>query len=53
MPHPALPQMRLENVEFGEGDHDVVMNIFIKAQVEIVLPPFASRKNQRSENGGS
>ena len=39
LPHPFLPQMRLGNVEFGEGEYEVGMNIFINTQVEIVFPP--------------
>ena len=53
LPHPVLPQMRLGNVEFGEGECEVGMSIFMNVQIEIVLPPFAARKNQRSGNGGS
>lgn len=53
LPHPVLPQMRLGNVEFGEGECDVGMNIFINAQVEIALPPFSSRCFLRGANGGS
>jgi len=41
------------NAEFGGGECSVRMNIFIDAQVEVVLPPFAPRKEQRGANGGS
>ena len=53
LPHPVLPQMRLGNVEFGEGDCEVGMNILINAPVEVVLPPFSSRCSLRGVNGGS
>ena len=49
---PVLPQMR-ENAEFGEGERDIGMNIFINLQVDIVLPPFSSRRSLRGANGGS
>lgn len=51
--HPVLPQMRLENVEFGEGECEIGMNIFINTQVEIALPPFSSRCSLRGANGGT
>ena len=41
-PHPVLPQIP-NCTEFGEGEHEVGMNIFINAQAEIVLSPFSSR----------
>jgi len=38
--------------EFGGGEHDVGMNIFIYAQVEHVPPPFLSCILSRGTNGG-
>jgi len=53
LPHPVLPQMRLGNVEFGEGECEVGMSIFMNVQIEIVLPPFPDRWFLRDANGGS
>ena len=39
--------------EFGEGEREAGMNIFITAQVEIVLLPFSARCSSRGANGGS
>ena len=48
-----LPQMP-NCTEFGENSkHKVGMNIFVNAQVEIVLPPFSFRCFSRNANGGS
>jgi hypothetical protein len=46
-----LPQM--PSTEFGGGEYELGMFIFIYAQLEIVLPPFASRCSSRDANGGS
>ena len=48
-----LPKMP-NCTEFGENSkHKVGMNIFVNAQVEIVLPPFSFRCFSRNANGGS
>ena len=50
LPHPVLPQMS-KSTEFGEGEQNAGMNIFINAQVEIILPPFSARLSRRSLSG--
>ena len=47
----AVPQMQAY-AEFGGGEYKVEMNIFIYAQVEVVLPPFSPRCSSRGANGG-
>jgi len=39
LPHPVLPQMP-KSTEFGEGEQNAGMNLFINAQVEIILSHF-------------
>ena len=51
-PLPVLPQIPT-STEFGEGEYDVVMNMFVYAQAEIVLPPVSPRWSLRGANGGS
>ena len=41
-----------KSAEFGEGECEAGMNIFINTQVEIVFPPFSSRCSLRGANGG-
>jgi hypothetical protein len=45
--------MRLGNVEFGEGEYEVGMNIIINIQLKIVFPPFSDRRSLRAANGGT
>jgi hypothetical protein len=42
-----------KNTEFGEGEQNIGMNIFLSVQVEVVLPPFSDRWSLRDANGGS
>ena len=51
LPLPSSP--KCGEHEFGGGEHDVGMNIFIYAQLEIVLPLFLSRMVLRGTNGGT
>jgi len=51
-PHPILPQMP-KTTEFGEGVCKMFMKIEITTKVEIVLPPFSSRRFSRDANGGT
>ena len=39
------------NTEFGEGEFEVGMNMFVYAQVGIVFPPFSDRRFLRDANG--